>query len=197
MVSLFCGLFDYMKRVGFLVIAGLVHVACLWGQTNACQGKYIWAVWNNFSGTSATAALNYSGVNIGMTMTSNFSFGSTPSIFGYNQFSKFSSVVPNTTVPETTWSAGVGGTTTMCFSQPVTNPILLFSSLGSPFLTVSLSFSQPYTVVYDGGGMNYTSSWDGNVNGQILPTDTYVYAITIICENSGLMVYKGTVILVR
>jgi gliding motility-associated-like protein len=97
-------------------------------------------------------------------MTANYSFTSTPGIFNYAAFNNFPSVIPNTTVPRITWGSGVGGETTICFSEVVSNPVLLLSSLGSPGLTVELELSVPYEVVYDGGGMNYLSdtSFEGN-----------------------------------
>jgi hypothetical protein len=109
--------------------------------------NYSWASWTNFTGTSATGTIMANGQKVSVTMTSNFVFGSTPSIFGYGAFSNFNGTIPNTVVPETTWSLGQGGQTTMCFSQPVTNPVLLLASLGSPSLLVTLSFSQPYVVL--------------------------------------------------
>jgi len=119
-----------------------------------------WAVWSNFRGETAVGTINdATGNPINITMTSNFQFGSTPSIYGFNVFSGYPSAIPNSTVPETTWAIGAGGTTTMCFSQTVTNPVLLLSSLGSPYISALLSFSQPYVVLYDGGGMQYNTSY--------------------------------------
>jgi gliding motility-associated-like protein len=119
-----------------------------------------WAVWSNFRGESAVGTINDDTGNlIDITMTSNFPFSSTPSIYRYNTFSGYPSAIPNSTVPETTWAEGPGGTTTMCFSQTVTNPVLLLSSLGSSAVSVLLSFSQPYVVLYDGGGMQYNTGY--------------------------------------
>jgi hypothetical protein len=46
----------------------------------------------------------------------------------------------------------------MCFSQTVTNPVLLIASLGNQGNHVTLEFSLPYAVVYDGGGMTFVSA---------------------------------------
>ena len=122
-----------------------------------CDQNYDWAVWSAFTGNSALGTITQASQTISVEMTANYSFNSTPGIFNYGAFNGFSSVVPNTTVPRTTWAAGVGGVTTMCFSEVVSNPILLLASLGSGGIHVTLELSLPYQVIYDGGGMNYLS----------------------------------------
>jgi gliding motility-associated-like protein len=118
-----------------------------------------WATWNNFTGSSAVGTINNDGDVVNVTMTSNFNFASTPSIYNYSKFSSYPSTIPNSTVPQTTWSIGAGGTTTMCFSKTVTNPVLLIASLGaSTPISATLSFSKPYVVLFDGGNMQYTNS---------------------------------------
>ena len=122
-----------------------------------CDQEYNWAVWSDFSGNSAVGTITQGGQNISVEVSANYNFSSTPGIYNFGTFSGFPSVIPNSTVPRTTWSAGVGGETTMCFSETVSNPVLLLSSLGSPGTNVTLELSSPYQVVYDGGGMDYLS----------------------------------------
>ncbi|MBD1387234.1 gliding motility-associated C-terminal domain-containing protein [Mucilaginibacter rigui] len=120
-----------------------------------------WATWSTFSDVSSTTGsiIDADGSQIGITMSANYTFGSTPSIYTFSRFSGYPASIPNTTVPKTTWSAGTGGSTDMCFSKKVTNPVLLLSSLGSTQPTSSqLKFSIPYVVLYDGGGMVYNDS---------------------------------------
>ena len=120
-----------------------------------------WAAWSSFQNVTSTTGTitDADGTQIGITMSANYAFGSTSSIYNYSRYSGYPSAIPNSTVPETTWSAGVGGVTTMCFSKKVTNPVLLLSSLGSTLpQTCTLDFSLPYVVLYDGGGMVYNSS---------------------------------------
>ncbi|TWR30348.1 T9SS type B sorting domain-containing protein [Mucilaginibacter pallidiroseus] len=120
-----------------------------------------WATWGTFNDVNTTtgSVLDADGSPISITMSANYSFGSTPSIYTYSRFSSYPSNIPNSTVPKTTWAAGAGGTTTMCFSKTVTNPVLLLSSLGSSLPTSSkLQFSTPYVVLFDGGGMVYNDS---------------------------------------
>jgi gliding motility-associated-like protein len=120
-----------------------------------------WATWSSFSEESSTTGtiIDADGSQIGITMSANYTFSTTPSIYTFSKFSGYPSAIPNNTVPKTTWSAGVGGSTDMCFSKKVTNPVLLLSSLGSTLPTSSqLKFSVPYVVLYDGGGMVYNNS---------------------------------------
>jgi gliding motility-associated-like protein len=121
-----------------------------------CNQGYYWAVWNSFTGNSATGIVSPPSGDISVTMSANYNFDSTPTIFGYAAFNGFGgNAPPNATVPRTTWAVGQGGETTMCFSETVTNPVLLLASLGSPSIVVTLNFSRAYQVVYDGGGMTY------------------------------------------
>ncbi|AMR30411.1 hypothetical protein A0256_02740 [Mucilaginibacter sp. PAMC 26640] len=120
-----------------------------------------WATWTSFSDVKTTTGsiIDADGTSIGITMSANYKFGSTPSIYTYARFSTYPATIPNSTVPKTTWAAGAGGSTEMCFSRPVTNPVLLLSSLGSSLpQSATLDFSIPYVVLYDGGGMVYNNS---------------------------------------
>jgi gliding motility-associated-like protein len=117
-----------------------------------------WATWGSFRGYSAVGTVNSAGTPIDVLMSANYPFDSTPQIYGYSTFSSYPIPIPNSTVPRTTWSAGPGGVTTMCFSSQVSNPVLLLSSLGSVNTSATLTFSLPYVVLYDGGGMQYNSN---------------------------------------
>ncbi len=122
-----------------------------------CDQNYDWASWANFTGTSATGTINNGGQTISVTMTANYNFNSTGGIFNFGAFNGFNGTIPNTTVPRTEWSAGAGGVTTMCFSEVVSNPVLLLSSLGSPGTMVNLQLSRDYIPIYDGGGMSFVN----------------------------------------
>jgi gliding motility-associated-like protein len=118
-----------------------------------------WATWSQFSGSNATGTIDEgNGNSVNVSMSSNFDFSSTPTIYNYWLFSYYQAPIPNETVPKTTWSAGNGGSTNMTFSHPVTNPVLLIASLGQAGQRVTLGFSLPYVVLYDGGGMTYDNS---------------------------------------
>jgi gliding motility-associated-like protein len=45
-----------------------------------------------------------------------------------------------------------------CFSQPVTNPVVAFSSIGNPSTPVTVTVSQPYSIVWSGTGTTWTSN---------------------------------------
>ena len=120
-----------------------------------CNQNYDWIQWNSFTGTSASGTVPYNGHQVNVSMNANYSFTSTGYIFNYSAFSAFLNPPPNNTVPATTWAVGAGGQTTMCFSETVQNPVLLLSSIGASSLIVTLHFSRPYSLVYDGGGVNY------------------------------------------
>ncbi len=143
-------------RGGVFYLLLLLTTNVLLGQ---CNQIYNWTVWQNFTATSASGTINNNGQNIGVTMSANYNFNSTPGIYNYGAFNGFpGNMAPNATVPRTTWAAGTGGETTMCFSEPVTNPVLLIASLGNSGNHVTLQFSLPYAVVFDGGGMNYINN---------------------------------------
>ncbi|MCF8238904.1 MAG: gliding motility-associated C-terminal domain-containing protein [Saprospiraceae bacterium] len=123
-----------------------------------CDQNYDWAVWTGFTGMEATGTISTPNGPISVSMTTNYTFDSTPGIYNYGIFSAFNDPPPNSTVPRTTWASGPGGETTMCFSETVSNPVLLLSSVGNPGLPVTLQFSLPYQVVFDGGGMTWVNS---------------------------------------
>lgn len=118
-----------------------------------------WAKWSQFQGSTATGTIDEgNGNSVNVSMTSNFDFSSTPTIYNYGLFSYYPVPIPNETVPKTTWAAGGGGSTNMTFSHQVTNPVLLISSLGQIGEKVKLDFSLSYVVLYDGGGMTFDNS---------------------------------------
>jgi gliding motility-associated-like protein len=146
-------------KPGLLILVCLVSILfCFFKLPDNCNTIH-WAKWSQFQASSATGTIDEgNGNSVNVTMTANFDFSSTPTIYNYQAFSFYPVPIPNETVPKTTWSAGSGGSTTMTFSHQVTNPVLLISSLGRPETMVTLNFSLPYVVLYDGGGMTFDSS---------------------------------------
>jgi len=133
-----------------------------------CHQDYNWATWQNFSGTTAQGIINNNGKIVDVSITANYNFNSTPDIYGFPAFNNFNNNLPspNSTVPRITWTVlgGGGGVTNMCFNQTVENPVLLLSSLGSMWDTVTIHFSTPYKTLFDGGGMTYVN--DSTITGQ-------------------------------
>jgi gliding motility-associated-like protein len=154
-----CPFFSLMNyKITYLLFAVTILLLLSTGHGNAqCNQQYNWTTWQTFPGKSATGVINNNGTMVNVTMTSNFIFGSTSVIFGYFNFAGFGGGLPNSTVPATQWSAGAGGTTTMCFDQVVKNPVLVFSSLGAVGAPVTLHFSVPYQVLYTGINMTYAN----------------------------------------
>lgn len=130
-----------------------------------CGHNYYWASWFNFTGSSATGTINTNSQTFNVTMTANYPFDFTNNIYNYGAFNGFSgNLPPNTRVPKTTWSVGSGGQTTMCFSETVSNPVLLIASLGRLDTIVTLTFSRSYVTIFDGGDMTYAN--DSTIIGQ-------------------------------
>ena len=148
---------DFMKTIYhrflfLLIISSLATIG-----SGQCDQSYDWAVWSDFSGNSANGTITQSNQTIAVEMVANYEFDATPGIFNYSTFNGFNNNIPNITVPRTTWTAGAGGETTMCFSETVINPVLLLSSIGSPGTPVTLELSIPYISIYDGGGMTFVN----------------------------------------
>lgn len=118
-----------------------------------------WATWSSFNGNSSLGTISDGTNTVNVTMTANYSFASTPGIYNHAKFNAYPSPIPDRTVPQTTWAQGEGGTTKMCFSKTVSNPVLLIASLGnSAGLRATLKFSLPYVVLFDGGKMTFDNS---------------------------------------
>lgn len=126
--------------------------------SSQCLQSYSWTEWSAFNGMDAKGTVQVGSKTISVVMTANYSFDSTKSIYlldeNFGSFAGYAQI-KNGSVPRATWSVGQGGKTTICFSEPVTNPILLFASLGRPSAAVTLSFSEPYVPLFDGGGMDF------------------------------------------
>ncbi|MDO6438869.1 gliding motility-associated C-terminal domain-containing protein [Cyclobacterium sp. 1_MG-2023] len=142
---------NWLRRLIFLILLSPM-VTNVFGQ---CNQNYDWAVWSSFTGQSATGIIKHGNKDITMEMSANYDFSYTNVLFNYTIFQNFKSPIPNQTVPRTTWTAGEGGETTMCFSEVVSNPVLLLSSIGRPDLPVTLELSIPFVPLFDGGGMTF------------------------------------------
>lgn len=139
-------------RIFFILL--FIHLKPIFVRSQ-CQQNYNWTTWTSFTPNSATGNILYNGQPINVTMTANYNFGSTPNIYNYDAFKNFYAPPSNSIVPQTTWAIGQGGETKMCFSSQVENPVLLIASQGSAWIEVSLKFSRPYILVYDGGGNRF------------------------------------------
>jgi gliding motility-associated-like protein len=135
---------DSLRRIKTMAMAG-------------CPG-IDWATWTSINGGAGNANINTANGNVNVTLSADFALGSS-NIFNVQKFNASPYAVPDRNVPQTTWAAPGGGAAEVCFSQKVTNPVLLIASLGSDATDsrATLSFSEPYIVIYNGGGMTYNN----------------------------------------
>lgn len=116
-----------------------------------------WATWNNINGSYADAKINTPNGQVTVTMATSSNMGESNDIYDYPKFAASTQGVPNSRVPKMIWGTGNQARTDVCFSRKVSNPVMVIASLGSSFNNnhTSLNFSEPYIVLYDGGGMTY------------------------------------------
>lgn len=135
--------------LALLILNNKAHTQC---------ADYVWTTWSDFTGYSATGTIITSNGPVTVSMTTDYSFSWYVGIYNYNMFANYpGSLPPNELSPCTTWYDGQNGVTTMCFSEAVTDPYLLIATLGNINTPVTLTFSTPYEVVFDGGAMNWVN----------------------------------------
>lgn len=101
--------------------------------TNECnQSNFFWSNPPAISGNTATGTIN----GISYTYTSSASVAATASVFGHNQF-PVSYGVPNV---NPTIRNNLATNNTLSFASPMTNPVLVFASIGSGSLSVPILF---------------------------------------------------------
>src|SRR6056300_1403548 len=115
------------------------------------QGLY-WATWNSVNSTSGTGTFGNLGVSVSLTHSAG-GLSTTSTMYSHSTFPTQYNV-PNTT----SLRNDSAGTFTFCFSQPVTNPQIAFSSIGNPSTPVGISSSVPYQVIWSGTGVAYNST---------------------------------------
>lgn len=117
-----------------------------------CPGIFYWTGPITFSQTdnkTATGTIN----GIGYTYTSSQPLGSTGAIFNYGIFPS-SYGVPNN---NPTIKNVLATHNTLTFDSPMTDPILVFSSIGSSSISVPIIFSNPIEIIWSGGGVTVNS----------------------------------------
>lgn len=128
-------------------------------QNSLCGSQsLLWATWNNVTSTSGQGTFGNLGVTVSVTHSAG-GLSTTSSMFNH-------AIFPSTyTVPNTTSLRNdLAGTFTFCFSQPVDNPQVAFSSIGNPSTPVGITTSVPYQVIWSGQAVAYNSptSFTGN-----------------------------------
>jgi len=116
--------------------------------TNSLQ----WATLSNITSTSATGTLP-NGVSATITHSAGGMQTHNGMVSGSNFPNQFSvpgngsSVIRN----------DLAGTITVCFSSPVTNPVIAFASIGQPGSCIQVTTSSPYSQVWSGSDVTYNS----------------------------------------
>ena len=111
-----------------------------------------WMTMNNISASSATGV----GQN-GITVAISQSGAGMLNVNGMYEATQFPAQY-NVPTTGATIANQFSGNFQACFSQPVVNPVVAFSSIGNPSTCVPIIVSQPYSVVWTGQNMTYTSS---------------------------------------
>lgn len=122
-----------------------------------CEGSnvYNWVNWANISDKTATGEITSNGKTINVTVTqSNGGMLQTSGVFSGGIFpTNLNIPVNNSCIANSK-----AGTFTVTFSEPVSNPLFAFASVGNPGTTVSVVTSQPFNIVWAGQGVNYAST---------------------------------------
>jgi gliding motility-associated-like protein len=116
--------------------------------TNTLQ----WMTMNNIAAGSASG-VGQNGITVAITQSGSGMLN----VNGMYQATQFPAQY-NVPTSGATIANQYSGNFQACFSQPVVNPVVAFSSIGNPSTCVPIIVSQPYSVVWNGQGMSYTSS---------------------------------------
>lgn len=125
-----------------------------------CATGISWAVWSDTAvqNTRAIGNITYRDHVVDVRVNANYDLYSYPFIWRYEVFEKYPYPIPDISTPITDWADTMRakpGITTTCFSEKVRNPVLLIASLGQIDVPVTLQFSHPYVVLYNGEEITY------------------------------------------
>jgi gliding motility-associated-like protein len=111
--------------------------------------------WMNMTNISAATAsgVGQNGITVAITQSGSGMLN----VNGMYQGNQFPGIY-NVPTTGATIANQFAGNFQACFSQPVVNPVVAFSSIGNPSNCVPIVISQPYSVVWTGQNMTYTSS---------------------------------------
>jgi hypothetical protein len=103
------------------------------------KSNFFWSNPPTESGNTATGVIN----GIGYTYTSSQTVLTTPSVFNHGIF-PVSYNVPNIKCIQNIYASN----NTLTFASPISNPVLVFSSIGAGNVTVPIEFSNPVQVLW-------------------------------------------------
>ncbi|WP_121461242.1 hypothetical protein [Chryseobacterium defluvii] len=125
-----------------------------------CPGQFYWTGPITFSATDNTVATGT--INgIGYTYTSTQPLQASASVYNYGVFPA-SYGVPNNNPTIRNIQAT---TNTLTFSSPMTDPILVFASIGSGAAYVPITFSNPIEIIWSSGGNTLTVNSPTQITG--------------------------------
>jgi gliding motility-associated-like protein len=114
--------------------------------------KLDWVTWSSVTATSGVGTVS-SNLSISLTKPTG-GLATTPSLFASGNFpTQYNLPINNTTLENT-----LAGVFTFCFSKPVIDPQVAFSSIGQAGISVPIVTSVPYSVIWPGINMTYPSS---------------------------------------
>ncbi|HXU28634.1 MAG TPA: hypothetical protein VN698_15505, partial [Bacteroidia bacterium] len=114
--------------------------------------KLDWVTWSSVTATSGSGSVS-SNLSISLTKPSGGLF-TTPSLFASGNFPPQYNVPTNNTTLGNTQA----GLFTFCFSKPVIDPQVAFSSIGQAGIPVPIVTSVPYSVIWPGINMSYPNN---------------------------------------
>lgn len=125
--------------------------ACDVCPNDATLGKFNWVTWHTpISGTTATGTVG----NTSITYTSSSTIQTIGSVFGYSNFPA-SFKVPNS---DPTIMNTLVSTNTLTFERAISDPLLVFASVGHGGLPVPVQFSNPIVLEFQQGVSNVTDT---------------------------------------
>ncbi len=126
-----------------------------------CPGQFYWTGPITFSATDnkvATGTIN----GIGYTYTSSQPLSATAGVFNYGIFPSSYGVPNNNPTIRNTLATS----NTLTFSSPMTDPVLVFSSIGSAGVFVPITFSNPIEIIWSSGGTSLVVNSSTQITGQ-------------------------------
>lgn len=126
-----------------------------------CPGQFFWTGPIVFSATDnkvATGTIN--GINY--TYTSSQPLGATAGVFNYGVFPSSYGVPNNNPTIKNTQVT----TNTLTFASPMTDPVLVFASIGSGSISVPIIFSNPIEIIWASGGNSLTVNSPTQITGR-------------------------------
>ncbi len=117
---------------------------------NETVANFQWATYNPISGSTATGTI---GSNP-FTYTASTTLQTTPGMYSVGTFpARYNVPNANPTIKNT-----IASSNTLTFTQPILNPMVVFSSIGNPSTPVPVQFDRPYELLWSTGVAQNTTT---------------------------------------